>query len=145
LKGDERMGISTVNVNVETKDSRLEAKELMADFLANASLKKLHEFINLMENDKRFKGCLFKSGIKRLFVSVAFNQLNVYECKINNRRQKVEIDAHQGKTYFCANTKDWENKDALYEKVYMLHKDVLLNMVESIGSCSNEEVHSHAR
>ncbi|MGO4268260.1 hypothetical protein AB4Z22_00185 [Paenibacillus sp. TAF58] len=135
------MGISTVKV--APKDN-LEVKELMADFLANASLKKLHEFINHMENDKKFKGSQFKAGVKRLFVSVAFNQLNVHEYSLNNRRQKAVVNVHQGKTYFFANTKDWENKDALYEKVYKLHKDVLLEMVETLESCSNEEVHSYA-
>jgi hypothetical protein len=102
------------------------------NFLNEATARQLYTFIELMEQEKSFKNCEFKASIKHLFVVMAFEKLKVKKYVINNRRQKIKLDIEDAPSsiYFCANTKAWENKDALYEKVYEMYKETLFQLLE---------------
>lgn len=108
-----------------------EEKTMLVDFLMTATPKKLSTYIELLE-EKLSKKCEFKTSIKSLFVSRTFSLLKVKRYVINNRRQKIVLDVHEGSIYLYANTKASENKDSLFEKVYDLYKDKLLEMVEQL-------------
>jgi hypothetical protein len=116
-------------------DKREVKENEFVDRLLRLTPRKVTQFIEMLSQDKQFDDEKdFIDGMKFYFISKVFIKLDIRVRIFESGHYKfitaLDLCPVTGKPFVFISKKDSKNMNAAYAKLYDLHKDLLLELVE---------------